>query len=159
MATRRPKMIINITVLQKLHEAKVDLFEIIKNNHQYLLNSFTRVIKECENAKKTVEPEYLDLIQNIKNQWVVLRDEYIASMVYEYKRQLNAWNAWRIITYINNCHFNTDQVMEHMLSEQRFKLPWPDYGSYYQRLLEIQSSVIRQFPEEVKKMGNQKFTK
>ena len=59
-------MVFNITVLQILQEAKVDLFEIIKNNHQYILNSFTQVIEQCEDAKKTVEPKYLDYIQNVK---------------------------------------------------------------------------------------------
>lgn len=146
-------MVFNVTVLQKLQEAKVDLFEIIQNNHQYILNCFTQVIEQCEDAKKTVEPKYLDYIQNIKNQWVVLREEYIASMVYEYKHQLNAWKPWRIITYINNCHFSTDEIMEHMFSEERFKLPWPDYGLYYQRLLKIQSDFIKKFPNERYKNG------
>ena len=144
-------MVFNITVLQILQEAKVDLFEIIKNNHQYILNCFTQVIEQCEDAKKTVEPKYLDCIQNVKNQWYHLREDYIGYMVYEYKRQLNAWKPWHIITNINKCHFTTGEIMEHMLSEQRFKLPWPDYGSYYQRLLEIQSDVIRQFPNEAYK--------
>lgn len=144
-------MVFNITVLQILQEAKVDLFEIIKNNHQYILNSFIQMIEECENAKKTVEPQYLDYIQNIKNQWVVLREEYIGQMVYEYKRQLNAWKPWHIITNINQCQFTTDEIMEHMFSKDRFKVPFPDYGIYYQRLLEIQSSVIRQFPNEAYK--------
>ena len=55
-------MVFNITVLQKLREAKVDLFEIIKNNHQYILNCFTRVIEECDRATATVEPKYVDYI-------------------------------------------------------------------------------------------------
>ena len=141
-------MVFNITVLQILQEAKVDLFEIIKNNHQYILNSFTRMIEQCEDAKKTVEPKYLDCIQNVKNQWYHLREDYIGYMVYEYKRQLNAWKPWHIITNINKCRLTTGEIMEHMLSEQRFKLPWPDYGTYYQRLLQIQSDVIKQFPIE-----------
>lgn len=136
-------MVFNITVLQKLIEAKVDLFEIIKNNHQYILNCFTKVIEQCEEAKKTVEPQYLDYIQNIKNQWFHLREDYIEYMVYEYKRQLNAWKPWHII---NKCHFTTDEIMKHMLSEQRFKVPWHDFGTYYQRLLKIQSDVFKQFP-------------
>lgn len=144
-------MVFNITVLQKLIEAKVDLFEIIKNNHQYILNCFTQVIEQCEEAKKTVNFIHLGYIQNIKNQWFQLREEYIGNMVYEYKRQLEAWKPWHIITNINKCKLSTDQIMEHMLSEQRFKLPWPDYGTYYQRLLEIQSAVIKQFPNEVYK--------
>jgi len=141
-------MVFNITVLQKLHDAKVDLFEIIKNNHQYLLNSFKRVIEECDQAKNTVEPKYLDYIQNVKNQWYQLREEYIGCMVYEYKHALEAWKPWHIIANINKCQMTTDQIMEHMLSEDRFKIPWPDYGGYYQKLLEIQSSVIKQFPKE-----------
>lgn len=146
-------MVFNSTVLEKLIEANVDLFEIIKNNHQYILNCFTKVIEQCEDAKKTVEPQYLDCIQNIKNQWFHLREDYIGYMVYEYKRQLNAWKPWHIITNINKCHFTTDQIMEHMLSEQRFKVPWPDFGTYYQRLLEIQSAVIKQFPKEAYKQN------
>ena len=147
-------MVFNITVLQKLREAKVDLFEIIKNNHQYILNCFTQVIEQCEDAKKTVEPKYLDYIQNLKNQWFHLREDYIGYMVYEYKRQLNAWKPCHIITNINKCQFTTDEIMEHMFSKDRFKLPFPDYGIYYQRLLEIQSSVIKQFPiERYKKNG------
>lgn len=146
-------MVFNITVLQKLIEANVDLFEIIKNNHQYILNCFTKVIEQCEDAKKTVEPQYLDCIQNIKNQWFHLREDYIGYMVYEYKRQLNAWKPWHIITNINQCKFSTDEIMEHMLSEQRFKVPFPDYGTYYQRLLEIQSAVIKQFPKEAYKQN------
>lgn len=141
-------MVFNITVLQKLHSVNVNLFDVIKNNHQYLLNSFIRVIKECEDAKKTVEPKYLDCIQNIKNQWVVLREEYIGHMVYEYKRQLEAWKPWHIITNINKCQFTTDEILEHMFSEDRFKIPFPYYGTYYQRLLEIQSNFIKQFPIE-----------
>lgn len=144
-------MVFNITVLHILQEAKVDLFEIIKNNHQYILNSFDQVIEQCEDAKKTVELKCIPFVQNIKNQWFQLREEYIGQMVYEYKRQLEAWKPWHIITNINKCQFTTDEIMEHMFSEQRFKLPWPDYGLYYQRLLEIQSSVIRQFPNEVYK--------
>lgn len=146
-------MVFNITVLQKLIEAKVDLFEIIKNNHQYILNCFIQVIEQCDRATNTVEPKYLDYIQNIKNQWFQLREEYIGNMVYEYKRQLEAWKPWHIITNINKCQFSTEQIMKHMLSEQRFKLPWPDYGTYYQRLLEIQSAVIRQFPKEAYKQN------
>lgn len=59
-------MVFNITVLQKLIEAKVDLFEIIKNNHQFILNCFTQVIKQCSDAKKTVEPIHLPYIQNVR---------------------------------------------------------------------------------------------
>ena len=142
-------MVFNITVLQILQEAKVDLFEIIKNNHQYILNCFTQVIEQCEAAKKEVDPRNVPMVQNIKNEWFQLREEYIGNMVYEYKRQLEAWKPWHIITNINKCKFSTDEIMEHMLSEQRFKVPWPDFGTYYQRLLEIQSAVIRQFPNEV----------
>lgn len=143
-------MVFNITVLQKLLEAKVDLFEIIKNNHQYILNCFTKVIEQSEDAKKIVEPQYLDYVQSIKNQWFQLREDYIGCMVYEYKRQLNAWKPWHIIANINKCQMTTDQIMEHMLSEQRFKIPWPDYGTYYQKLLKIQSDFIEQFPNVVK---------
>ena len=144
-------MVFNVTVLQKLQDAKVDLFEIIKNNHQYILNCFRQVIEQSEAAKTIVEPQYLDYIQNIKNQWLHLLEDYIGCMVYEYKRQLNAWQPWHIITNINKCNMTTDQIMEHMLSEQRFKLPWPDYGIYYQRLLKIQSDFIQQFPNTVHK--------
>lgn len=144
-------MVFNITVLQKLIEAKVDLFEIIKNNHQYILKCFNKVIEQCEDAKKTVEPQCLNYIQNIKNQWFHLREEYIGYMVYEYQRQLNAWKPWHIIMNINKCQMTTDQIMEHMLSEQRFKVPWPDFGTYYQRLLKIQSDVFKQFPNIVYK--------
>lgn len=144
-------MVFNVTVLQKLLEANVDLFEIIKNNHQFILNCFTKVIEQCEDAKKTVEPICLNYIQNIKNQWYHLREEYIGYMVYEYQHQLNAWKPWHIIANINKCQMTTDQIMEHMLSEDRFKLPWPDYGTYYQRLLKIQSDVFKQFPNVVYK--------
>lgn len=146
-------MVFNITVLQILQEAKVDLFEIIKNNHQYILNSFTQVIEQCEDAKNTVEPIHLPYIQNIKNQWVHLREEYIGCMVYEYQRQLNAWKPWHIIANINKCQLKTNEIMEHMLSKDRFKVPFPEYGTYYQKLLEIQSSVIRQFPSEAYKQN------
>ena len=144
-------MVFNITVLQKLQDAKVDLFEIIKNNHQYILNCFRQVIEQCEDAKTIVESQSLDYIQNIKNQWLQFLEDYIGCMVYEYKRQLNAWKPWHIITNINKCQMTTDQIMEHMLSEQRFKLPWPDYGTYYQRLLKIQSDCVKQFPNTVHK--------
>lgn len=153
-------MVFNVTVLQILQEAKVDLFEIIKNNQQYILNCFTRMIEQCEDAKKEVDPRNVPMVQNIKNEWFQLREEYIGNMVYEYKRQLNAWKPWHIITNINKCHFTADEIMEHMLSEQRFKLPWPDYGTYYQKLLQIQSDVIKQFPiERYNKRCKQKFTK
>ena len=141
-------MVFNSTVLHKLHAVNVNLFDIIKNNHQYILNCFIRVIEECDLATDTVEPKYLDYIQNIKNRWFQLREEYIVNMVYEYKRQLEAWKPWHIIANINKCQLTTDQIMEHMLSEQRFKVPFPECGTYYQKLLEIQSSVIRQFPSE-----------
>ena len=155
--TRRTKMVFNITVIQQLKNAKVDLFEIIKNNHEYLLNSFKRVIEECEQAKNTVEPKYLYYIQHLKNQWVYLREEYIGTMAYEYKHVLEAWKPWHIIANINKSQLNTGELVEHMLSEDRFKVPWPDYGTYYQKLLAIQSSFIKQFPIEV--AGKQKFTK
>lgn len=144
-------MVFNITVLQKLLAAKVDLFEIIKNNHQFILNCFTKVLEQCEDAKKTVEPIHLPYIQNVKNQWFHLREEYIGCMVYEYQNQLNAWKPWHIIANINKCQLTTDEFMEHMLSEDRFKIPWPDYGTYYQRLLKIQSDVFKQFPNVVYK--------
>ena len=138
-------MVINETVLRAIYQAKVNLFEIIKNNHQYLLNSFIKVIEECDRATNTVEPKYLDYIQNIKNQWFMLREEYIGAMAFEYQRLLRYWNPWNVDLSIER---TTDQYVEHMFSEKRFQVPWRDQMWFYQKLLEIQSTVIRHFPNE-----------
>lgn len=141
-------MVINETLLRKIYQAKVNLFEIIKNNHQYLLNTFAQVIEECENAKKTVEPCFVPLIQNIKNQWILLRDEYIGAMAFEYQRLLRYWNPWNVDLSIER---TTGQYVEHMFSEKRFQATWRDQMWFYPKLLEIQSAVIKQFPNEVYK--------
>ena len=141
-------MVFNETVIRAIYQAKVNLFEIIKNNHQYLLNSFAQVIEQCEDAKKTVEPRCIPFIQNIKNQWFQLREEYIDAMSFEYQRLLRYWYPWDVDLGIERTN---DQFVEHMFSEKRFQVPWRDMMWFYPKLLEIQSSVIRQFPNEVYK--------
>jgi hypothetical protein len=137
-------MVFNITVLRKLQQANVDLFEIVKNNNTYLLNSFHRMIVDCINAINTAEPEYLDMFQNIKNQWGNIREEYILRMVQEYQHELSAYCAYDIREHIK--YLTTDQILNQMFSDERMKLPWLDSGEYYQRLLEIQTGCIKYFP-------------
>jgi len=141
-------MVFNVTVIRTIYQAKVNLFEIIKNNHKYLLNCFTQVIEQCEDAKKTVEPKYLNYIQNLKNQWILLREEYIDAMSFEYQRLLRYWNPWNVDLSIERTN---EQFVEHMFSEKHFQTPWRDQIWFYPKLLEIQSSVIRQFPNEAYK--------
>lgn len=141
-------MVFNITVLQKLQQAGVDLFEIVKNNNKYLLNSFDRMIVDCINAKNTAETKYKEYFQNVHNQWWNLREEYILSMVQEYKHELVASCAYDIREHIK--FFTTDQILNKMFSDERLKLPWFECSEYYNRMLEIQCNFYKQFPYKEK---------
>lgn len=137
-------MVFNITALRKLQQANVDLFEIVKNNNTYLLNSFHRMIADCINAMNTAGTEYINIFQKIKNQWYDVREDYILRMVQEYKHEVCV--RWRNDICEHIKYLTTDQILNQMFSDERMKLPWLDSGEYYHRLLEIQTDFIKHFP-------------
>lgn len=143
-------MVFNITVLQKLQQAGVDLFEIVKNNNKYLLNTFHRMIMDCINAKNTAETKYKEYFQNVLNQWFSLREDYILYMAQEYKHELSVHGDFDYDLREKVRYFTTGQTLEHMFSEERFQPTWLESGEYYNRLLEIQCKFYNQFPYKEK---------
>lgn len=141
-------MVFNITVLQKLQEAGVDLFEIVKNNNEYLLNTFHRLIVHCVSTDEVINSVYMEYFRNIKIQWFNLRRDYILSMSQEYWHELNIHGNYDCDLRDKVKYFTTGQTLEHMFSEERFQPTWLESGEYYNRLLEIQCNFYNQLPHK-----------